>query len=79
MSTSNLQMIEGLLDRLTVEEQIVVIERLAHKLRASVRSNAPKSLYGVWRERFSQDFDIDVALGQIRGNWESEWTPSQEN
>ena len=30
----------------------------------------PRELYGIWRGKFDEDFDIDKALYEIRHEWE---------
>lgn len=75
MSETTLMPIEQLLDQLTFEEQIAVVEHLARRLRQAVqRQRQPKDLYGIWRYRFPADFDLDAALGEIRREWEREWS-----
>lgn len=76
MNATTFQVVERLLDRLSTEEQISMIEQLARRLRQTVHPNAPKNLYGIWRNRFPPDFEIDAALNQIRRTWEQEWTPN---
>lgn len=76
MSATNFQIIERLIDQLSTEEQISMIEQLARRLHKTVRPAPPKNLYGIWHDRFPTDFDIDSALKQIRTSWEKEWTPN---
>jgi hypothetical protein len=73
MNTNTLQMVEQLVDRLTTDEQITLIEHLAIRLRKTIHSEPPKPLYGIWRDKFPADLDIDSALKQIRHGWELEW------
>jgi len=74
MGETTLTHIERLLDQLTFEEQIVVVEHLARRLSQAVqRRKQPQDLYGIWRDRFPADFDLDAALSDIRGEWEREW------
>ena len=69
MSQSPRQQIEALLDTLTREEQLRLIEDIAVRLRqAEIRQ--PQSLYGIWRDKFPADLDIDEALKEIRGGWQ---------
>lgn len=79
MSAQNLQVVERLVDSLTREEQLTLIERLAARLKKTVNSAPPKNLYGIWRDRFPVEFDVDAALAQIRRSWESEWNPNNGN
>ena len=32
----------------------------------------PRDLCGIWKDGFPQDFDIDAALLEIRGEWQRE-------
>ena len=32
----------------------------------------PRDLYGIWKDRFPKDFDLDSALREIRGEWQKE-------
>ena len=32
----------------------------------------PRDLYGIWKDGFPQDFDVDAALREIRGEWQRE-------
>ena len=32
----------------------------------------PRDLYGIWKEGFPPDFDLDSALREIRGEWQTE-------
>ncbi len=73
MSETTLQEVERLLDQMTPEEQIAVVEHLVQRLRMAVLQRPPQDLYGIWREHFPPDFDIDAALKEIRQGWTSEW------
>jgi hypothetical protein len=74
MSETTLMRIERLLDQLTFEEQITVVEHLARRLRQAVqKQKQPQDLYGIWRDLFPDDFDLDAALSDIRREWEREW------
>jgi hypothetical protein len=74
MSETTLMRIERLLDQLTIEEQITVVEHLARRLRqAAQKQKQPQDLYGIWRNHFPADFDLDAALSDIRREWEREW------
>lgn len=32
----------------------------------------PRDLYGIWKDDFPKDFDLDSALREIRGEWQKE-------
>jgi len=69
MSGSSLHQIETLLDQLTREEQLRLIEKIMDRLRQT-ETRQPQSLYGIWRDKFPTDIDIDEALKEIRGGWQ---------
>lgn len=73
MSQSQVAQIENLLTYLSLEEQLLLFERLARQLRHSIhQAKKPTDLYGIWQERFPTDFDIEAALSEIRHDWESQ-------
>ncbi len=74
MSETTMKEVERLLDQMTPEEQILVVEHLVQRLRLAVLQREPQDLYGIWRNRFPPDFDIDTVLEGIRHEWEREWT-----
>ena len=68
---------------MTVLEQIIQLsenlstdekQSLAAYLSAneSDPNRRPRDLYGIWKDGFPQDFDIDAALREIRGAWQRE-------
>jgi hypothetical protein len=67
-----LEHLKQLADNLTPEERHALAEYLtrAEDPGASVH---PKSLRGIWRDKFPHDLDINGALNEIRGEWEEEW------
>lgn len=74
MTEANLTHVERLADQLSFEDQIKLVEHLAHRLRQTVQQRQPQDLYGIWRDRFPTDFDLDAALNDIRHEWEREWS-----
>ncbi len=72
-----MQQVEQLLYQLTLEEQFTIVERLVQRFRRTVYQSMPRrqpqDLYGIWRDCFPVDFDLDTALGEIRHEWEQEW------
>ena len=68
---------------MTVLEQIIQLsenlstdekQSLAAYLSANESSpnRRPRDLYGIWKDGFPQDFDVDAALREIRGEWQRE-------
>ena len=68
--------------RITVLEQIKLSDSLSeeekHALAAYLTSldrlpnRKPRDLYGIWKDGFPSDFDVDAVLREIRGEWHKE-------
>jgi hypothetical protein len=67
MSTKQAQ-IEALLEGLSCDELLALIEHIARRLRQS-EERKPQPLYGIWKGKFPQDADIDTVLKEIRSQW----------
>ena len=65
-----LEHIKQLSENLSAEEK----QSLAAYLSAneSGLNRRPRDLYGIWKEGFPKDFDINAALREIRGEWQKE-------
>jgi hypothetical protein len=70
MSQAALTLVEQLASRLDVEEQLALMEHLAANLRRGATRPLPRNLYGIWRDRFPDDLDIDSVLKEIRSDWQ---------
>ncbi len=66
MADTSLMYVEQLVDQLSLEEQLRLLEHLAQRLRQTVQPRKPQDLYGIWRDHFPEDFDLDAALKDIR-------------
>jgi hypothetical protein len=44
---------------------LALIESIARRLRQR-EERAPQPLYGIWREKFPEDADIDATLKEVR-------------
>lgn len=67
-----LEHIKQLALSLTPEEK----DALAEYLKESDREQPPakpQSLRGDWNDAFSDGFDVDAELKEIRGEWQKEW------
>ncbi len=74
METVNLEKVTQLAEKLPVEEQLVLVEKLAQNLRrvhAGQMKRQPQNLYGIWRTSIPEDFDVDAALTEIRGAYKT--------
>jgi hypothetical protein len=66
-----LAQIDDMLVKLTLEEQLLVFERLAQQLRQTLQTQKkPQDLYGIWRDRFPANVDLDEVLQDIRQGWQ---------
>jgi len=73
MSGTTLEQVTRLIDELSFEEKLSLVEHLAQSLRLSQQKRGPQNLRGIWQGHFPEDFDIDSALEEIRHEWEKEW------
>ncbi len=74
MSDEILTKVEEALDQLTLDEQWLVLERLLQRFKhTSQHQKQGQDLYGVWRDIFPPDFDLDAELFEVRHEWEEEW------
>ncbi len=74
MSETILEYVTKLADQLSPEEKLMLAERLTESQRQDKPSrHNPTSLRGVWQNSFSEDFDVDGALSEVRHEWEKEW------
>ncbi|MBI1745143.1 MAG: hypothetical protein HYR55_00975 [Acidobacteria bacterium] len=68
MNVSKLEEIENALNDLSREEQLLLIEHIAERLRQSEGKQA-QPLYGAWQGKFPVDVDIDKDLVEVRRDW----------
>jgi len=75
MIRPSLDQIEKLASQLPPIEQRQLIERLSQRLveAAPASGGAPQNLYGIWKGRFSDEFDVEGALKDIRSGWQGEF------
>jgi hypothetical protein len=72
-----MQQIEALLERLSRDELLLLIEHIARRLRQS-EQRSPQPLYGIWKGKFPEDADIDAALKEIRQQWQEDFEEYQK-
>jgi hypothetical protein len=60
--------IEPLLDKLSPDELLGLIEYIARLLRQR-EERKPQPLYGIWQGKFPEDADIDATLKEVRDQW----------
>lgn len=78
MDNITLEQVETLADQLSREEQKQLVDHLTRKVQNGNAPIAPslrqpQDLYGLWKGAFSETFDIDAALHEIRHEWEKDW------
>lgn len=67
------QEVNRLIERLTLHEQAVLVERLARRLAQEIApARKPQSLRGVWKDKFPPDLDLEAELAEIRTAWQRE-------
>jgi hypothetical protein len=72
MSRLALSHVERLAFDLPSDQQLELLEHLASHLRQGMPAGAPLDLYGAWKDRFPDEFDVDTALTEIRAGWQSD-------
>ena len=74
-----MQKVQSWLDKLLPDEQAMLIEQLARQLAKAValRPAPPQDLYGIWKDKFPPDLDLDAALREMRQEWQTEWKPGK--
>ena len=63
-----LEHIKQLSETLSTEEKQSLAAYLSSRETGANRQ--PRDLYGIWKNGFPKDFDIDAALREIRGEWQ---------
>jgi hypothetical protein len=69
---SQMDQIEALLDELSRDELLALIEHIARRLRLR-EERKPQPLYGIWRGKFPEDADIDATLKEVRHQWQGDF------
>jgi hypothetical protein len=65
-----LEHIKQLSEALSQEEKLSFAAYLSSMENSINRK--PRDLYGIWKDGFPKDFDIESALREIRGEWQKE-------
>ncbi len=60
-----LEHIKHLSEALSAEEKLSLAAFLSSMENSAHRQ--PRDLYGIWKDGFPKDFDVDAALREIRG------------
>ena len=72
-----IQQIESLLEELSPDELLALIEHIAQRLHLR-EERKPQPLYGIWRGKFPEDADIDATLKEVRHRWQGEFEEFEE-
>ena len=70
MQIAKQEQIDTLLESLSREELLTLLEKIAQRLRQV--EHPPQPLYGVWKGKFPEEANIDDALQEIRSQWREE-------
>ena len=74
MENVTLENVAHLAEKLPLEEQLALLEKLAQGLRRRVSvKQKPQDLYGIWQNAFPPNFDIDSVLSEIRNEHKDEF------
>ncbi|MGA9770963.1 MAG: hypothetical protein WBV94_18150 [Blastocatellia bacterium] len=79
MSQTQLNQLKQLADQLSADEKRLLTEHIAEQLQKAENSiphsytKKPQDLYGIWQGCFPDELDLDLALNEIRHEWEEEW------
>ena len=65
--TRRTQQIESLLEELSPDELLALIEHIARRVHLR-EERKPQPLYGIWRGKFPEDANINATLKEIRIN-----------
>jgi hypothetical protein len=71
------QQIESLLEGLSPDELLALIEHIARRLRLH-ELRKPQPLHGIWRGKFPEDADIDTTLKKVRHQWQEDFEELDE-
>ena len=74
---SQMKHIEALLEELSRDELLALIEYIARRLRQR-EERKPQPLYGIWRGKFPEDVDIDATLKEVRQQWQQDFEEFKE-
>jgi len=69
--------IQALLEELSRDELLALIEYIAQRLRHR-EERKPQPLYGIWRDKFPEDADIDATLKEVRHQWQQDFAEFKE-
>ena len=74
---SQMKHIEALLEELSRDELLALIEYIARRLRQP-EERKPQPLYGIWRGKLPEDADIDATLKEVRHQWQGDFEEFKE-
>ena len=69
-----LEEVTALADKLSLSEKIRLVKHLAISLENStLEKKKPQSLYGAWKGKFPEDFDVEKEIREIRDEWKKKF------
>lgn len=77
MDSNKRSQIETLLEELSYNELLELIEQIVQRLRQR-EEHKPQALYGIWKGKFPEDADIDEALKEIPTQWLEDFTEHKQ-
>jgi hypothetical protein len=72
-----MEQIEALLDRLSHDELLLLIEQIARQLRQREQP-LPQPLYGIWKDKFPEEADVEAVLKEVRQQWQEDFEEFQK-
>ena len=70
-----LEEVTQMADRLSPKEQLRLVEHLAKRLQIETaqEDRKPRSLRGIWKDKFPESADIEADIREIRDEWKKEF------
>lgn len=61
-------------DKLSPSEKIRLVKHLAISLEnVALEKKKTQKLYGAWKGKFPEDFDVEAAIREIRDEWKKKF------
>ena len=69
-----LEEVTQMADRLSPKEQLRLVEHLAKRLQTETeQERKPRSLRGIWKDKFPESANIEADIREIRDEWKKEF------
>ena len=73
MAETTLKDVEMLAEQLSLDDQLLLMEHLAGRILQKTGPKKHRDLFGIWKEYFPEDMDIDTTLREIRSAWKEDF------